>query len=73
MDTDAIRSRIKGIGWQVKELPVRRKNAKTQETYIAEWKLIAHNGMQSIQATGPNIDDAMKNIGKLLGVIPKNM
>lgn len=73
MDTNAIRSRIKGIGWQIKEIPVRRHNQKTHETYIAEWRLTAHNGSHSIQATGPDIDEAMKNIGKLLGVIPKNM
>lgn len=73
MSTDNIRLRIQGVGWTLTELPVRRKSPKTRETYIAEWKLIASRGYQSLQATGPDIDEAMKNIGKMLGVIPVDM
>ena len=73
MDTESIRARIHGGGWQLLEIPVRRKEPKTKETYIAEWRLTASRGYKSLQATGPDIDEAMKTIGKMLGVIPLDM
>jgi hypothetical protein len=72
VDTDAIRARITGVGWGLKELPVRRKDPKTMQPYVAQWKLIAHRGDgRSIETTGKTIDEAMKSIGAILGVIPR--
>jgi hypothetical protein len=73
VNTESIRARIQGVGWQLLEVPVRKRKPQTQETYIAEWRLVASKGYQSLQASGPDIDEAMKNIGKMLGVIPHDM
>ena len=61
VDTESIRARIQGVGWQLLEVPVRRRETQTQEVYIAEWRLTASRGYQSLQASGPDIDEAMKN------------
>jgi hypothetical protein len=72
VDTNSIRVRISGLGWNLLEIPIRRRN-KADVVYIAEWKLVASRGYQSFQTSGENIDEAMKNIGKMLGVIPRDM
>ena len=69
MDSSAIRARINGVGWSLKELPIVRNNPTTNQKQILQWKLIAFKGERSIEITGATLDDAMKSIGKALGVI----
>lgn len=69
VDTASIRTRVASIGWSLKEIPIINQNPITGERQIARWKLIAYKGVQSVEVGGENIDEAMKNIGKMLGVI----
>ena len=71
MDTQAIRNRIKTQGWQLRELPIQRTCPETQVKKVAQWKIIAFKGQKSVETSGTTIDDAIKNIGRTLGVIPK--
>ncbi len=68
MDTASIRLRVQGIGWNLKEIPI-IKTHPDGERRVARWKLIAHKGAQSVEVGGENIDEAMRNIGQVLGVI----
>lgn len=70
METSSIRIRLTKLGWDLKELPIKRVNSITKERKVALWKVVAYRGTRSIEATGNDIDDAMHNIGKMLGVIP---
>jgi len=71
VDTDTIRTRIYSLGWQVKELPVKKKNRQTEQIYIERFKLIAIKNERSVEISGKTIDEAMKNLGETLGVIPR--
>jgi hypothetical protein len=66
VDTESVRTRMSKQGWSLKELLIRRKDASKNQ-----WKVIAFKGFQSVEATGATIDDAIQNVGKLLGVISR--
>lgn len=66
VDTESIRVRVSKQGWSLKELLVRRRDPTKNQ-----WRIIAFKGMQSVEASGTTIDDAMQNIGKILGVISR--
>lgn len=70
MDSNSIRTRIKGLGWHLHEIPVRRNHPDIKERVIINWKIVAVKGEKSIEVGGSSIDEAMKNIGTSLGVIP---
>jgi hypothetical protein len=72
VDTQAIRNRIAVQGWKLREIPIKRSNPDPAKRTIFQWKIIAAKGEKSIEVGGPTIDDAIKNIGKTLGVISKD-
>lgn len=71
MDTQAIRTRITTLGWRLREIPIKRNHPDVNERKVIQWKLVAMKGDKSIEVGGPTIDEAMKTIGKTLGVIPR--
>lgn len=71
VSNESIRNRIKTQGWKILEIPIKTKNKKTLQTEISRYKIIVSKGEKSFEVSGKNIDDALKNIGCLLGVISK--
>lgn len=71
VDNEAIRARIKAQGWDLLELPIKKRDAKTGNPIVARWKIVATRGTKSLEVGGQDIDEALKNIGVVLGVIPK--
>ena len=69
MDTNAIKVRLANLGFQVKEIPIRRSSPDQNERSILHWKVIAIKGERSYEVVAPQLDEAIKNIGKSLGVI----
>jgi len=65
VDTDSIRARLNGLGWQLLELPIKKQNT------IARWRVVASKGEKSLEAGGQTLDEAMTNVGQSLGVIPR--
>jgi hypothetical protein len=58
-----IRNKIKGLGWQIKELPIK------SGVSIKQWKLIAIKGEKSVEVRGQDIKEALDNLGRTLGAI----
>jgi hypothetical protein len=73
VDTNAIRARIQGLGWHLKELPIRRTDPNNSAQKVLHWKLIAVKGEKSFEVGGTNLDEAMQTIGQTLGVIPRKV
>lgn len=71
VDTPAIRARISTQGWKLREIPIKRNHPDAAQRTILQWKIIAVKGDKSIEVGGKTIDDAMKTIGKTLGVIAR--
>lgn len=71
METKSIRARIKSLGWQVRELPIRKSSPIPEERIVASWKLIAARGEKTIEIGGGTIDEAFRNLGETLGAIPR--
>jgi|694.fasta_scaffold22898_2 hypothetical protein len=71
VDNEAIRARIKAQGWNLLEIPIQQKDAKTNNRIVAKWKVIASKGDKSLEVGGSTIDEALKNIGITLGVISR--
>lgn len=69
MDTNSIKVRLANLGFQVKELPIRRNHPDVNERTILHWKVIAVKGEQSYEVVGKSLDEAIQSIGKSLGVI----
>lgn len=69
MDSNAIRARLKGLGWQLIELPIRRNHPDSNERRVTNWKVIASKGERSYEVGGKTIDEALIKIGSSLGVI----
>lgn len=72
VDSNSIRARIKGLGWKMLEVPVKRSHPDPAQRTVIRWKIVATKGEQSCEVSGKTIDDALKNIGHTLGVIPKD-
>lgn len=70
VDTNSIKARLNGLGWQIKELPVRKNSPDSRERTILHYKVIVFKGETSLEATGSSLDEAMSTIGMQLGVIP---
>lgn len=71
VDTATIRTRITSQGWKLREIPIKRNHPDPTQRKVIQWKMIAIKGDKSIELGGPTIDEAMKNIGITLGVIPR--
>ena len=71
VDTQAIRARIAVQGWSLREIPIKKNHPDPAQRKILQWKVTAVRNGRSIEVGGETIDDAMKNIGKTLGVIPR--
>lgn len=71
VDTQSIRNRIGSLGWNVREIPIRKSSPVPEERLIASWRLIAARGERSVEVNGTNIDEAFKTLGVTLGVIPR--
>jgi len=69
VDANTIKNRLASLGFQVKEIPIRRNHPNEAERKILHWKVIAVRGEQSYEMVSPNLDEAIKNMGKSLGVI----
>ncbi len=67
---DDIRAKVKGIGWRLREYPV-----KSGDT-IASWTLTASKPGSPVPTTvtihSLGLEEGMVNLGKYLGLIPKN-
>lgn len=72
MDTDSIKARILGLGWQIREIPVKKSSPDARERKILYYKVVALKGERSLEATGKTLDEAVGTIGAQLGVIPRN-
>lgn len=66
VDINSIRARLNGLGWQLLELPIKKQNI------VARWKVVASKGEKSLEAGGLSLEEAMNNVGKSLGVIPRD-
>lgn len=66
MDTDSIRARLKGLGWQLLEVPIKKQNK------VARWKVVASRGEKSLEAGGDTLEEALNSVGRSLGVIPQD-
>ena len=71
VDINSIRARIKGLGWNLLEVPVKKSNPDPDKRTIMKWKLVAVKGQNSYEVTGTTLEEAMNSIGKTLGVISK--
>lgn len=71
VDINSIRARIKGLGWNLLEVPVKKSNPDPDKRTIMKWKLVAVKGQSSYEVTGTTLEEAMDSIGKTLGVISK--
>jgi hypothetical protein len=71
VDTNTIRTRLSTLGWKLREIPIRRNSPDSNQRVVLLWKVIAVKGEKSVEVGGPTIDEAMKTIGKTLGVIPQ--
>lgn len=69
--SDQIRIRLQKQGWSLKELPIRRNHPDANQRKVLSYKVIAFRGVQSIEAGGSSQEEAVANIGRMLGVIPK--
>lgn len=67
MEPDIVRDRLKAQGWKVIEIPVHKNNE------IVKWKLIAVKGEKSYDVYGKTIEETMLNLGKVLGVVSRNI
>lgn len=72
VNNESIRARIKAQGWSLLEVPIKQRDHKTNKPFIARWKIVATKNQRSIEVGGKNIDEALNNIGKTLGVISKD-
>jgi hypothetical protein len=63
VNSNSIRTRIQSLGWHLHELP--RRSGES-----VNWKIVAVKGEKSVEVGGETFDEAMKNIGTSLGVIP---
>jgi hypothetical protein len=72
VDINSIRARINGIGWKLREIPVRKSNIDPEKRTLQQWRLIASKGEKSIDVSAVTLDEAMKKMGINLGVISKN-
>jgi hypothetical protein len=72
VNNEAIRLRIKAQGWNLLEVPIKKVDPKTSKPFIARWKIVATKNQRSIEVGGRDIDEALNNIGKTLGVISKD-
>lgn len=71
MDTNAIRDRLKGLGYSLLEIPVRHSDPDPSKRTISRWKVVASKPNQSCEVSGQTLDEAIRNVGLTLGVIPK--
>lgn len=69
MDISTIKTRLANLGFQVKEIPIRRNHPDANERTVLHWKVIAIKGEQSYEMVGPSLDEAITSMGKSLGVI----
>lgn len=72
MDTSTIRTRITTQGWQLREIPIKRSHPDPKQRTVLQWKLVAIRGNRSIETGKPSLDEAMKSMGQMLGVIPRD-
>lgn len=66
VNTESIRNRLKSLGWSLREIPIKKQKV------IGSWKIIAFNGKKSYEVVGKTSDDAIRQLGVLLGVVAKN-
>lgn len=71
VDSEAIRVKISTQGWKLREFPVKKSDPDPAKRQVIQWRMIAIKGDKSMEITGKTHDEAMNNIGKLLGVIPR--
>ena len=72
VDTNSIKARINGLGWQIREIPVKRSSPNASERSILHYKIIVCKGERSLEVTGKSLNEAIETIGAQLGVIPRN-
>ena len=71
VDANNIQARLEGLGWKVIELPIKKNDPDPGKRIVTKWKLIAAKGVRSYEVSGKTRDEAMRNLGSTLGVIPK--
>ena len=69
VDANTIRARLNGLGWQVIERPLKRSNPDPAKREIYQWRIIAIKNEHSYEVTGKDLNEAMLNMGKSLGVV----
>jgi len=73
MEPNIVRQRLNAQGWQIRELPIRKNDPDPEKQVIARWKLVAIKGEKSYEVSGKTIEEAMENLGKILGVIARGV
>lgn len=63
VSSESIKARLKGLGWSVNEFPVRSGQT------IRQWKVVAVRNDHSYEVSGKTLDEAIKNVGLMLGVV----
>jgi hypothetical protein len=65
-----IEARLACIGWKTRQLPV--SGGGLSDRKIIRWKVIGFKGDKTIQVEGKTLEEAMNNLGRILGLVPKN-
>lgn len=72
VDSQSIINRISAQGWKIVEFPIRKSDPDPDKRIIALWKFTVFRNNTSMEVTGSTRDEAIGNLGKTLGVIPKD-
>lgn len=66
---DDLRIRLQQLGWRLQELPIRSGGCDSPS--IREYKLIALKNDRSITVRGTSLHDAMSNMCRTVGALPR--
>ncbi len=69
VDTPAIRARMATQGWKLLEVPIKRCSRIAEERQVIGWKIVGQKNGRSVEVSGTTLDEAIKTLGKTLGVI----
>ena len=72
VNKETIRTRLKTQGWNILEIPIKKRDQKTNTMCVYRWKVVANKNQRSFEVSGATIDEALNKIGKTLGVVSRD-